>query len=391
MRRRVALLVGLLTGLLAGLLAASCGEEPARPEPAPPVQVEPAVPHAVDAGTGGASGTSATSRGDEPLRQPNEPRGRQVLSDAEPYAFAVEPTEIDLGVLRPDEDAHCTFEIVNLDARPLRLVNLDGSCDCVAFEYDRGDIAPGARRRVSTTIRAENRGNKLLSAFVQANDRVVTTHTLSIRYSIEPELRFEPPRADFGQRVVGAAAPLELRILYQLPTGVAPLALAPALAVELPVRWRLGEAIATELPGAITQYEQPLVLELDAAKPVATFRTELCFESRGHRKAKLPLTGAVRGEAWLDPEEVHLGFGEVGKPRRGTARLRWSKEAPAVGAVTTSHPELEAQLLPEAGSRSLRLQLVLTAKAAGEFDGEVRIAMPALPEPLLLRVRAKVR
>ena len=341
--------------------------------------------------TGAADEVVATPPQADTPRDPHAPRSRQVVSDADPYAFSVEPAEIDLGVLRPDEDARCAFEIVNLDARPLRLVNIDGSCDCVAFEYERGDLAPGGRRRVSTTIRAENRGNKLLSAFVQANDRTVTTRTVAIRYSIEPELRFDPPRADFGQRVVGSSARLELRILYQLPTGVAPLALAPVLGQELPIRWRLGDPTATDLPGAITQVSQPLELELDAAVPVRSFRSELRFEAPGHRKAKLPLTGAVHGGIWLDPEELHLGVGEVGKPRRGTARLRFAKDAPSIGAVTTSHPELTAQWSPEEGSRSLRLQLVLTAAAAGEFEGEVKIAVASLPEPLLLKVRAKVR
>ncbi len=382
-RRRCRLL---FTWLLAGVGCDKPEVDPVAPPAAEPVVSTTTATKEPDAA--GAGETPAPA-----ARHSNDPRGKQVVSDADPYAFAVEPAEIDLGVLRPDEDAACSFEIVNLDARPLRLVNIDGSCDCVAFAYERGDLAPGGRRRVSTTIRAENRGNKLLTAFVQANDRVVTTHRVAIRYSIEPELRFDPARADFGQRVVGAPAVVDLRVRYQLPSGVSPLTFAPRLAAVLPIRIVLGQAALTELPGGIAQVDQPLRLELDCGSTLAAFRSELIFDAPGHRRAKLPLTGSVHGGMYLDPAELHLGVAEIGKTRRGTVRLVWVKEAPKVTSVTTSCPELEAQALPESGTsgRSLRVQVTFLATAAGEFEGEVRIAIEASTEPMLLPVRAKVR
>lgn len=316
-----------------------------------------------------------------------------VQSDAEPYRFAVEPAEIELGVLRPDEDAHCAFEIVNLDARPLKIVHIDGSCECMGFEWRPGDVAPGERRRVSTTIRAENRGNKQLAAFVQANDRVVTTHGVSIRYSVVPELRFEPPRADFGQRRLGSDGRVDVVASYELPAGVAPLALtavpAPGLDVPLALEWSGPERV--ELPGGISRISQRLAVRLDAGAILEPFRGELLFEGEGHRKARLPVTGAVRGDAWLDPAEVHLGIAEVGKPRRGQARLRFAGPDAAIASITSSDPALAVQVQPEKGTNSQRLQLTLEATVAGEFDGEVRIEIISAPAPLLLRVRARVR
>ena len=50
-----------------------------------------------------------------------------------PFEFELVPKSIDLGMLRPDQDAVCSFEIVNNDARPLRIQKLVGSCKCTTF------------------------------------------------------------------------------------------------------------------------------------------------------------------------------------------------------------------------------------------------------------------
>lgn len=381
----------LLVALL--LAAGGCGPGEDRPQRDPP-----SVP--ADAGAGQARvepPVDPAASVPEPVapptvpRGPAPPRGRFVQSDAEPYDFVVEPEEIDLGVLRPDEDARCSFEIVNRDARPLRLVNVDGSCDCVGFEYPRGDVPPGARRRVDVAIRAENRGNKLLSAFVQANDRTVTTRTLSIRYVIEPEFEFDPPRADFGSRVRGAATRLELALRYRLPVGLAPLELAPKLVCDAPVVVTLGAPVTAPLVGDIAQIVQPLTLELDTTGELVPFRGELRFEEAGHRPAKLPISGSVHGDVWLDPAELQLGVVEVGRARRGSVRLRWVSEPAKIDSIRCSGPELSAEALPDAGAKSLRVQVELVATAAGDYAGEITITTPQTPEPLLLRVRAKVR
>lgn len=368
----------------------------ARCEQAPPPGSPPA-----DAAATAANATSPT--GDTPTLtpppppvvaptpRPSEPRGRFVQSDVEPFEFAVEPLTIDLGVLRPDEDANCSFEIVNRDARPLRLVNIDGSCDCVGFNWKQGDLPPGTRRRVDVAIRAENRGNKQLTAFVQANDRVVTTHQVAIRYSIEPDLLFDPPRADFGQRVVGTAAPLALRVRYRLPAGSAALALAPRLSVDVPITIELGAAVADSPVGGLVEFDQSLLLTLDASRKVAPFRGELRFESPGHRRGVLPVTGAVHDGAWLEHAELQLGVTEVGQSRRGTTRIRWTTEPADVEEISCSSPDLTAQAHPEAGARSLRLQVEFKPSVAGDFAGDVTIRIKQAPEPLVLHVRAKVR
>lgn len=321
----------------------------------------------------------------------SSPRGRFVNSDAEPFAFAVEPDSIELGVLRPDEDSDCAFEIVNRDSRPLRLVNIDGSCDCVAFEYTRGDLPPGTRRKVVVKVKAENRGNKVLTVFVQANDRVVTTHELAIRYSIEPALVFEPPRADFGQRVIGSPGRLEVRVRYRLPIGCEPLTLAPKWVTEVPATFELGGARAEPSGGGLVDFDQPLVLVLEASHAFKSFKSELLFEGVGHRRSALPVTGSVHAETWLDPAELHLGVTEVGKLRQGAVRLRWTVEPVNADEITCSVPELRAQASPERGARALRIQVEFEPKVSGEFAGDVTIRTKQAEEPLVLRVRAKVR
>jgi len=319
------------------------------------------------------------------------PRGVYVQSDAAPFDFVLEPETIDLGVLRPDESARCTFEIVNRDRRPLDLLHVDGSCDCVGFEWRPGDVPPGGRRRVDVVVSAENRGNKVLDAFVQARDREVTTRHVSIRYAIEPDLEFLPLRADFGQRIVGTPAQLELSIRYRLPEGVAPLRLAPKVEVGAPVTIELGAVTAAAPIGGLVAIEQPLLLRLDAAKPVAPFRGHLEFAGAGYRRAVLPVTGAVHGGAWIEPAELHLGVGEIGGVRRGTVRLRWTREPVDVEEIACSSPDLTAQALRDEGARSFRLQVEFKPSVAGEFTGDVTVRLAQLPDPLVLRVRARVR
>lgn len=374
--------------LLLLLLAASrCDRAPSATAPSEAPVTAPTVP-------------AAPPPPDRPA-VPHETHGRGtfVQSDAEPYEFALEPEAIDLGVLRPDEDARCEFEIVNRDPRPLKLINVDGSCDCVGFDWVRGDVPPGGRRRVSVEVRAEQRGNKRISAFVQAHDRAVTTHEVAIRYVIEPDLRFEPSRADFGARVVGSDGRLELLVSYQLPAGATPLAFAPRLvsgppaepAVALPVAFELGTAAVREEAGGLLRVEQPLRMTLAASAPVAPFKGELLFDGPGHRKARLAVSGAVHGGAWLDPAELHLGIAAVGKARRGMVRLRWLKEAVEVDSIACSAPGLSATSQAEEGARSLKINVELTPTVAGDFAGDVTIQTKGAERPLLLHVRAKVR
>jgi len=374
---------------LALLGAARCDDAPRAPAPAD------------TAGSAGSAGAALpTPPPDRPI-VPHEThaRGTFVQSDAEPYAFALEPESIELGVLRPDEDARCEFEIVNRDARPLKLINVDGSCVCVGFDWVRGDIPPGGRRKVAVEVRAEQRGNRLLTAFVQAHDRAVTTHQVAIRYVIEPDLRFTPSRADFGARVVGSDGRLDLLVSYQLPAGAPPLAFAPRLVasspegagVAPPVSFELGTPATREEAGGLLRVEQPLRLVLDASQPAAPFKGELVFDGPGHRKANLSVSGAVHGGAWLDPAELHLGVAAVGKARRGTVRLRWLKEAVEVDSITCSAPGLSASSQAEEGARSLKIQVELTPTVAGDFAGDVTIQTKGAQRPLLLHVRAKVR
>ncbi len=315
----------------------------------------------------------------------------RILSDAAPYAFELEPLEVNLGVLRPDENTHFEFFIVNRDARPLKLVNIDGSCDCVAFTWERGDIAPGARRKISTEVRAENRGSKLLSVYVQANDIAATTREIGIRYVVEPELTFDPPRVDFGKRVVGSPARVDVAVRYQLPNDCEPLVLAPVIVPPLPVTVRVLAPVITLLAGGLQDVHATLELELDASRPVAPFRAELVLESTRHKQARLPLTGTVHEGAYLEPAELHLGVAAIGTPRRATARLRFARDGLEIQTIDTLPASLTAVWSPEPGGRSCRIEVTLIGTEAGDIDGEVHVRTSASAEPLLLRVRAKVR
>jgi len=313
-----------------------------------------------------------------------------VESKEEPYAFAVEPTSVDLGVLRPDQDASFTFTIVNHDARPLKLVNIDGSCECVAFAWKRGDVAPGGRVDVRTEVRARNRGSKLLTVYVQANDRVVTTRQIGVRYLVQPDLVFAPERVAFGRRHVGSSAVVELTVAYQMPTDAEPITLVPKVDPSAPVEVReSAPPERVDRPGGLTDVTSRLEVVLDTARPVAAFEAALVFGSDRHLPARLPVTGSVHRGLYLDPDQIHLGIGGVGANRRGTARLMWTREEPRIEAIECDPPELSAVAVRESGARAFRIQVSFEARSRGELEGVVRIRTNLDPEPLLLQVKGR--
>ena len=67
-----------------------------------------------------------------PSAAPSAPQ-QQPRAKIPPYSFELEPKDVDLGTLRPDQEGRCEFTIVNTDTRPLRILNIDGSCDCTSF------------------------------------------------------------------------------------------------------------------------------------------------------------------------------------------------------------------------------------------------------------------
>ncbi len=322
----------------------------------------------------------------------SRPHGVLIQSTNAVYSFELEPKEVDLGVLRPDEDASFSFRIVNHDRRPLPIVNLDGSCECVAFTWERGDVAPGRSRTVRTEVKAQNRGSKLLTIYVQANDEKVTTRELPVRYLVQPDLTFEPARADFGRRLIDSAGALEVVVSYVLPRDASPIELAPKLSKEAPVRFRVAAPpAAVERADGLVDVKQRLELVVDTAEPVSDFQTELVFEGDRFRPSRLKISGAVHRGFYLDPDQIHLGVTTVGAARRGTARLLWTREEPRIESIECDPADLTAEAMPEAGARSFRIVVSFAARAAGELDGTVKIRTSLASEPLVLRVKGKVR
>jgi hypothetical protein len=294
-------------------------------------------------------------------------------------------------VLLPDEDAKFEFEIVNRDERTLPIVNLDGSCECLAFRYSRGDLAPGERRRVTTDVRAQNRGSKLLSVMVQANDRKVTTRTITIRYVVLPELRFDPGQVDFGKRMLGSSARREVSVSYDLPIDSAPIELEPGLAEPVPIRVEARDTTVMDLAGGLRRVTTVIALVLDAAERVEPFESRLEFASPRHRPAALPLSGEVHRGAYLDRSQLHLGILGVGAEREASVRLVWTREEPKIVGIDCSSGDLSADAFPDPASRSARIDVRFKPTAAGEFDETVAVRTSLWPEPLVLHVRAKVR
>lgn len=323
----------------------------------------------------------------QPQQPPQQPPPRAKIP---PYTFELEPKDVDLGTLRPDQEGRCEFTIVNTDARPLRILNVDGSCDCTSFTYERGDIPPGGRRVVKVVVHAENRGSKRLSALVQAYDSAVTTKELEIHYVVLAELSFAPAEVSFGRRVVGSDGAADVVVRFQQPAGSPPLALAPKLNQELPLRWRFGEPKTTETAG-VRDVALPLHLELDAKKPVPAFRAVLEFDAPTHLPARLVVSGEVHPGWYLDPNQLQW-VTKVGAKSRATVRLCWTTpEGPKILALEPSDPALAATSTLEAGGRAAKIEVVFEPKQAGDFNGELRVKIDRSPDPLVVRCKATVR
>jgi hypothetical protein len=325
--------------------------------------------------------------GGDPPRQAAAAQDGKVA----PFAFELDPKGIDLGMLRPDQDAACAFEIVNRDARPLRIQKLVGSCECTTFTWEPTPIAPGERRKVKVDVRAQNRGSKLLTIWAQAADDAVTTRQVDISYVVLAELAFDPPQLAFGRRVVGADAEADVVVRYRVPFDHPPLELAPRLSQELPLTWTFAQPEVTDLAGKVRDVKVRLHFVLDGAKPVKAFQAGLVFESKLHGPARLAVSGEIHSGWYLDREQVHLGVVKLGAKGRATVRLCYTSDPPTIEGLEPSAPELTATSSSEPGERALKIGIVFEPTKSGEFEGEVRVRIDKSAEPLVIQVKAKVR
>jgi hypothetical protein len=295
-------------------------------------------------------------------------------------------------MLRPDQDAACSFQIVNHDARPLRVLKLVGSCDCTTFTWEPTPIAPGERRKVNVDVRAQNRGSKLLSIWVQAADDAVTTRQVDLTYVVLAELSFQPAQLAFGRRAVGDDAQADLVVSYRIPFDHAPLELAPKLDREdLPLTWTFGTPEITDLAGKFRDVRVRMHFVLAGSKPVKAFQAVLLFESKLHGPARLPVTGEIHSGWYLDREKVHLGVVKVGAKGRATVRLCYTGDPPRIEALEPSAPELTATSAPDPDERALKIGIVLEPTKSGEFAGEVLVRIDRSAEPLRIEIKARVR
>lgn len=329
----------------------------------------------------------------EPAGAPSGAAGPPLAprSRVEPFNFELEPKVIDLGMLRPDQDAACSFEIVNRDARPMRVQKLVGSCECTTFTWEPTPIAPGGRRKVNVDVHAQNRGSKLLSIWVQAADDAVTTRQVDIQYVVLAELAFSPPQLSFGRRAIGDDAQADVVVSYRLPFDHAPLELTPRLDKELPLTWSFGTPEVADVAGRFRDVRVRMHFVLAGSKPVKAFQAALLFESKLHGPARLPVSGEIHSGWYLDREQVHLGVVKLGAKGRATVRLCYSGDPPKIEALEPTTPELTATTAADADGHALKIGIVLEPTTSGEFDGQVLVRIDRSAEPLRIEVKARVR
>jgi len=243
---------------------------------------------------------------------------------------------------------------------------------------------------VKVVVHAENRGSKRLSALVQAFDSAATKRELEIHYVVLAALSFAPAEVSFGRRVVGSDGAADVVVRFQQAAGSPPLALAPKLNQELPLRWKFGVPKTTTTAG-VCDVALPLHLELDAQKTVPAFRAVLEFDAPSHLPARLVVSGEVHPGWYLDPNQLQW-VTKVGAKSRATVRLCWTTpEGPKILALEPSDPALAATSTLDAGGRAAKIEVVFEPKQAGEFTGELRVKIDRAPDPLVVRCKATVR
>jgi len=316
----------------------------------------------------------------------------RVSSRPEQASFEFRPANVDLGLVPPEQPTSVEFEIVNTGAEPLRFVEVKGSCGCLGIAYDHRELEAGGSLKLSTSLRlVEAKGAKLMTVWAIANDTRHTRKEMTIEYRIAPRMSFNPPKIAFGRRSLGQSTLKEVKVVYYLPSGEE---LKPiTTSVEnLPITVEEVGEPATSPFGEYRKVSRTMIVHLDASKEVASFNTQIRFETSLRTDSTLPISGEVHPGWYLDQRKIYLGDVFVGEKRsRKISFCHTLGDDLKIEELGSSAPELSARALDKVGVGTIPIEITLEGRTVGTFTGTIEIRINRSTEPLCVEVFSEVK
>jgi uncharacterized protein DUF1573 len=372
---------------LALLLALACSREGSASPP--PAAIQPASQ---------GSPAPAAKPAAAPENEPGEPAARAIGGrDAPPAAndvFALEPATLSLGLLEPNEERQVDFQVKNLSKQPLRILTIKTGCKCVTLDYAKGPIAIGGSASVHVKVTGVTRESRSVPVKVTTDDPRRSSAELAVYYAVVPPIDLMPPKIDFGKVKVGEKAELAIKVKLHLPKEIEkdPV-LEPFVAPETPIKITLDPPTVTPDGADFRDLTTTLHLVLDTGRPLPPIQAELVFkpkEAKTYRFTSIPVFGEVRSGIFFEHDKLAFVGGEVGKPALKAIRLYFTGEkAPELAEVAIDPADFTEKHELEADRHCWRFDVTSTPRAAGALNGELRVKVAGVAEPLVVALTAR--
>ncbi len=135
---------------------------------------------------------------EEPAEDEAKDAGEPAVEGGTPKLVVPEPT-YDFGTRQDSETVVHGFTLRNEGTGMLEIKNVRAACGCTAMELDKDKLAPGEEVEigVSTNLRGRQ-GQRTFAVTVTTNDPDEPMTRLRMTGNVEPAIRVEPERINFG-------------------------------------------------------------------------------------------------------------------------------------------------------------------------------------------------
>lgn len=301
----------------------------------------------------------------------------------------IRPAVLDLGLVSRDETWDCSFEVVNVSTRPLRITNVAGSCACQGFQYDRIELEPGASQPLHVKVHSSGRSSKRLDVEIQVNSPGFSVSSAHIDYFAKEVPICQPREVNFGRRSVGAIADATLRLRYKLPADV-PVPPEQVTLVDAGPVTAVVEPPSVAGEGLLVSVETVVKFLLPADAP-QTIRGKARIESAAHEPVEVSVRGLIHCGWYLNADRLSLGVLKLGKEKRESLRLFHTLDGAPRVQITSSVPWLSAEVVPGGSERSVCLEVLARPVTEGAFDETLTIRTDSLDHEEVVHVVGRVQ
>ncbi len=283
--------------------------------------------------------------------------------------LVVEPEEVQLGVVAADQSLLSSFEVRNPGPGSARVLNIQGSCDCLGFDYDRRELAAGEALTVSATLRPrKGKGEHHVHATIESNVVGARESEVHFRYFLLPTMEFRPSPLSLGRRMRGTTATDRIVAKLELPENFAVPTVTARVPADAPFQLTF-EPPQVVREGHLQKVEVGARVSLDTSRLLAPFRSRVAFESAGFATKDLLVTGQVHPGWYLEASRVKWGAVPVGESRTRKVLLFYTRDqAPEILELSCPHPAISLAWAAQSGARALRLDVTFTPQEPGPVE-----------------------